>query len=197
METLDGLKAAYGSCCLCQELCQNRTHVVFGVGDPEKARILIIGEGPGKQEDLQNEPFVGRSGQVLTELLWEVGLERSDVYITNTILCRPPQNRDPTTQELANCSDRLTRQIRILSPRVVVTLGNFATRYMLDTKKGITALHGRPHQKDEMTIIPMFHPAVLLYSGNNPEKRSQLLEDFKVARDMLDTGGTTTLSDFM
>lgn len=199
MSGLDDLKAEYKGCCRCRELCQNRTNVVFGVGEPDKAKILIIGEAPGKQEDLQNEPFVGRSGQVLTELLMEVGLSRTDVYITNTILCRPPNNRDPTREELDNCSDRLARQIRLIAPSVVVTLGNFATRYMLQTKKGITALHGRPQHKDSMTIIPMFHPAVLLYSGNNPEKRAQLLDDFKVAKQLLDGGasGQGTLNSFM
>ena len=184
-DALTELKKEYADCSKCSELCSNRTNIVFGVGDPDTCKVVIIGEAPGKNEDLQNEPFVGRSGQVLNSLLKDIGLKRSEVYITNTVLCRPPDNRDPTPAELANCRSRLNRHIKLLKPRVVITLGNFSTKYMLDTKAGITNLRGKPVQKDGMTIVPMFHPATLLYSGNNPEKRQQLLDDFIVVQNLI------------
>lgn len=183
---LEELKQKYLNCTLCKELSENRTNVVFGVGNPGKAKVVIIGEAPGKMEDLKNEPFVGKSGQILTELLKEIGLSRDDVYITNTILCRPPNNRDPNREELANCKPRLDEQLKVLNPKVVITLGNFATKYMLETKQGITAIHGKVFEKDNMKIVPMFHPAVLLYNGNNPEKRKELLDDFKVVKGFLE-----------
>lgn len=179
---LEELKQRYNNCQLCQQLAENRTNVVFGVGNPEKAKVVIIGEAPGKQEDLQNEPFVGRSGQILTELLGEIGLSRDDVYITNTILCRPPNNRNPNKQELSNCQKRLDEQLKILNPKVIITLGNFATKYMLKTKQGITSIHGQVFEINGKKIVPMFHPAVLLYNGNNPEKRKELLIDFGVVK---------------
>ena len=182
---LDELKNKYTECSLCPQLKENRSNVVFGVGDPKKAKVVIIGEAPGNQEDLQNEPFVGRSGQILTELLKEIGLTRDEVYITNTILCRPPNNRNPNKQELSNCKGRLDKQLEILNPKVIVTLGNFATKYMLKTKEGITSIHGRVFDFDGKKIVPMFHPAVLLYNGNNPEKRKELLDDFKVIEEIL------------
>ncbi|MFW6014601.1 MAG: uracil-DNA glycosylase, partial [Candidatus Nanoarchaeia archaeon] len=179
------LKENYNNCALCPALKENRTNVVFGVGNPEKAKIVIIGEAPGKMEDLKNEPFVGRSGQVLTSLLNEIGLSREEVYITNTILCRPPNNRNPNKGELDNCRPRLDKQLEILNPKVVITLGNFATKYMLQTKEGITSIHGQIFEKDNMKIVPMFHPAVLLYNGNSPEKRKELLNDFMVVKDLI------------
>lgn len=185
---LEDLKQKYSQCSLCPQLKENRTNVVFGVGNPQKAKVVIIGEAPGKMEDLKNEPFVGKSGQVLTQLLEEIGLSREEVYITNTILCRPPENRNPNKQELANCRQRLDEQLNILNPSVVVTLGNFATKYMLQTKEGITNIHGKVFEKDNMKIVPMFHPAVLLYNGNNPEKRKELLDDFKVIKEILESG---------
>ncbi len=183
---LEELKRKYEGCSLCIELKENRTNVVFGVGNCEKAKVVIIGEAPGKNEDLQNEPFVGRSGQILTELLNEIGLSRDDVYITNTILCRPPNNRNPNKFELSNCQGRLDEQLKILNPKVVITLGNFATKYMLKIKEGITSVHGSVFDVNGMKIVPMFHPAVLLYNGNNPEKRKELLNDFKVVKEILD-----------
>ncbi len=178
---LEELKIKYEGCSLCTELKENRTNVVFGVGKPEKAKVVIIGEGPGKNEDLQNEPFVGKSGQILTGLLNEIGLS-----ITNTILCRPPNNRNPNKLELSNCQKRLDEQLRILNPKVVITLGNFATKYMLKIKEGITSVHGKIFNVNGTKIVPMFHPAVLLYNGNSPEKRRELLADFKIVKDILD-----------
>jgi len=184
---LQVLKDEYNNCSRCPELVANRTNVVFGVGNPDKCKIVIIGEAPGYFEDLKNEPFVGKSGQVLNELLASVGIKREEVYITNTILCRPPDNRNPTKQELMNCRNRLDTHIKILSPKVVITLGNFATQYMLETKEGITSLRGKIVEKNGIKIIPMFHPAVLLYSGMSPAKRKIMEDDFKKVKEIIDT----------
>lgn len=185
-QALQKLQQEYADCSKCEELCANRTNVVFGVGNPTTCSLVIIGEAPGKNEDLKNEPFVGRSGQVLNSLLEEIGLSRDDVYITNTALCRPPENRNPTSQELANCRPRLDEQLKILKPKVVVTLGNFATQYMLQTTTGISQLRGKTYEKAALTIIPTFHPAVVLYSGNNPAKRQILLDDFLLAKKIIE-----------
>ncbi|MGM5481962.1 MAG: uracil-DNA glycosylase [Nanobdellota archaeon] len=197
---LEKLKKKYETCKLCAELSENRNNVVFGIGNPDKAKIVIIGEAPGNMEDLKNEPFVGKSGQILTELLKEIGFSREDVYITNTILCRPPNNRNPNKKELENCRERLDEQLKILKPKVVVTLGNFATKYMLQTKAGITNIHGKVFEKDNIKIVPMFHPAVLLYNGNNPEKRKELLDDFFIVKEIIQKGninsGNRKLNEF-
>jgi len=182
---LNELKDNYKDCPKCNELCSNRTNIVFGVGDPDKCKVVIIGEAPGMNEDLKNEPFVGRSGQILNSLLADIGLSRDEVYITNTILCRPPDNRNPNSEELQNCRPRLDEHIKLLNPKVVITLGNFSTKYMLNTKDGITSVHGKPVEIEGVKIIPMYHPAVLLYSGNNPEKRKELLDDFIIVKDIL------------
>ncbi|MAG08309.1 uracil-DNA glycosylase [Candidatus Woesearchaeota archaeon] len=179
------LKEKYNKCLECEVLVKNRTNIVFGVGDPDTCKVVIIGEAPGMNEDIKMEPFVGRSGQILDSLLADIGLKREGVYITNTILCRPPNNRNPNRGELNNCRKRLDMQIKLLDPRVVITLGNFASRYMLDTNDGITEIHGKAHEVNGVKIVPMFHPAVLLYSGNNPEKRKELLDDFMVVKGIL------------
>jgi uracil-DNA glycosylase len=179
MNCLKKLEIDYNNCKNCPELVKNRKNVVFGIGNTNP-KILIIGEAPGKEEDEKKEPFVGKSGQLLTGLLEEIGLTRKDVYITNTILCRPPNNRNPGKTELFNCSERLNKQIQILNPKIVITLGNFATRYILNTKEGITRIHGKVFFKENLVVVPMFHPAVLLYNGNSPKKRAEFLADFKV-----------------
>ena len=123
-------------------LAETRTQVVFGVGDPH-ADLLFVGEGPGEQEDLQGEPFVGRAGQLLTRLIEGIGLTRADVYIANVVKCRPPGNRDPLPVEIETCRPYLEAQLGFIEPEVVVTLGNFATKLLLETKDGITKLRGR------------------------------------------------------
>lgn len=184
-EKLEKLKKEYANCQRCPQLAENRTNVVFGVGDPEKCKVVIIGEAPGQTEDIKNEPFVGRSGQILNGLLESIGLSREEAYITNTALCRPPDNRDPTTIELKNCRERLNKHIGILDPAVVITLGNFSTKYMLETTVGITKLRGKMVEKNGIKIVPMQHPAVLLYNGNSPAKRAEFEADFDVVRDIL------------
>jgi len=146
-------------------LAETRTQVVFGVGDP-RADLLFVGEGPGEQEDLTGEPFVGRAGRLLTSLIEGIGLTRSQTYIANVVKCRPPGNRDPLPLEIESCSPYLEAQIAFIEPRVVVTLGNFATKLLLDTKDGITKLRGQEFPfRDGAVLIPVFHPSAVLRNG--------------------------------
>jgi DNA polymerase len=151
-------------------LATSRTNVVFGTGDPD-ADLLFIGEAPGQQEDEQGLPFVGRSGQLLDKLVWEeMGIVRRErAYTCNTLKCRPPGNRDPLPEETLACSPYLVRQLELIRPRVIVTLGNPATRYVLQTKEGITKLRGRTHpHASGATVVPTYHPAAVLRGGAEP-----------------------------
>ncbi len=146
-------------------LAETRTQVVFGAGDPE-ADLLFVGEGPGEQEDRDGIPFVGRAGRLLTSLIEGIGLDRDVVYIANVVKCRPPGNRDPLTQEIESCRPYLEAQIDFIDPSVVVTLGNFATKLLLDTKEGITKFHGREFPfRDHAVLMPTLHPAAVLRNG--------------------------------
>jgi DNA polymerase len=146
-------------------LADTRTQVVFGVGDP-RSDLLFVGEGPGEQEDLTGEPFVGRAGRLLTSLIEGIGLTRSQVYIANVVKCRPPGNRDPLPLEIESCRPYLEAQVAFIEPRVVVTLGNFATKLLLDTKDGITKLRGQVFPfRDGAVLIPVFHPSAVLRNG--------------------------------
>jgi len=146
-------------------LAETRTHVVFGVGDPH-TNLLFVGEGPGEQEDLTGEPFVGRAGRLLTSLIEDIGLTRAQVYIANVVKCRPPGNRDPLPLEIESCRPYLEAQLGFIEPKVVVTLGNFATKLLLDTKDGITKLRGREFPfRDGAVLIPVFHPSAVLRNG--------------------------------
>jgi DNA polymerase len=170
-------------------LAAGRTTVVFGEGDPA-ADLMLIGEGPGREEDLQGRPFVGRSGQLLDRLLAEeAGLRREEVYIANVVKCRPPGNRDPLPEEIAACRPYLDQQLALINPRVVVTLGNFATRLLLDTTEGITRLRGRPFplgpdSPDRTLCFPTYHPAAALRGGG--EVVARMRADFVRARVALD-----------
>ncbi|MEY3360871.1 MAG: hypothetical protein RL531_590, partial [Actinomycetota bacterium] len=137
---------------------------VFGSGDPDAA-LMFVGEGPGEQEDLSGEPFVGRAGRLLTSLIGEIGLTRDEVYIANVVKCRPPGNRNPAPEEIAACAPFLEGQLDLVAPRVVVTLGNFATRSLLDTKVGITKLRGRVFPYRDGVLIPVLHPSAVLRNG--------------------------------
>jgi len=167
------------------ELSATRTKVVFDVGDPD-ADLMFVGEAPGKNEDLEGEPFVGRAGQLLDSLLGDIELERAKVYIANVLKCRPPGNRDPRPGEIDACKGYLREQIRLVRPRVVVTLGNFATKLLLNTEIGITRLRGRRHDDWWMgiTLIPTFHPAAALRGGDRVT--DQMRDDFAVVRAALD-----------
>lgn len=148
-------------------LAQGRTNVVFGVGDPH-ADLMFVGEGPGQQEDLQGEPFVGRSGKLLDQLVFEeIGLTRDRFYIGNTVKCRPPGNRDPRPEEIESCRPYLEGQLDLIDPKVVVTLGNFATRLLLGTTDGINRVRGRAYPFRRGMLVPTFHPAAVLRSGGD------------------------------
>lgn len=162
-EELRRLAEQASSCTACG-LAATRTHVVFGDGTPQ-ARVMLVGEGPGRNEDLQGLPFVGAAGQLLNRLLSEIGLERSDAYISNVVKCRPPGNRDPRPDEIAACKGYLADQIRLVDPMVVMTLGNFATKLLLKEERGITRLRGRAYPWWNRTVIPTFHPAAALRGG--------------------------------
>jgi len=146
-------------------LAATRTQVVFGVGDPD-ADLLFVGEGPGEQEDLTGEPFVGRAGRLLTTLIEDIGMTRRQVYIANVVKCRPPGNRDPQPLEIESCRPYLEAQVEFIDPRVVVTLGNFATKLLLSTKDGITKLRGREFPfREGSVLIPALHPSAVLRGG--------------------------------
>jgi DNA polymerase len=146
-------------------LSATRTQVVFGVGDPS-ADLMFVGEAPGRDEDLAGEPFVGRSGKLLDRLVAEeLGVDRSRVYIANVVKCRPPDNRDPRSEEIAACRPYLAAQLELIGPVVVVTLGNFATRLLLQTDLGITRLRGKSYPMGAWQLVPTYHPAAALRSG--------------------------------
>ena len=170
---LDELRVQVESCRRCP-LCDGRTQTVFGVGNPH-ARVMFIGEAPGKNEDLQGEPFVGAAGHYLNELLGCAGLRREDVFIANVLKCRPPGNRDPRPEEIQTCTPFLREQTRTIDPEVLVTLGKFSTQFVLKTQMGITRLHGRVQRAGKLLVFPIFHPAAALYDG---AKREALENDF-------------------
>ena len=155
------LKSRVESCKKCG-LCETRHNTVFGEG-PVNCKVMIIGEAPGEDEDLQGKPFVGKAGQLLTDILEKGGgIPRSSVYVANTIKCRPPENRDPAQKELFACSDFLEAQMLLLHPKIIVTLGNISTKWLLKTSKGITSLRGQWFDWRGIKLFPMFHPSYLL-----------------------------------
>ncbi len=164
MESLAEVRAEALACTRCG-LAGGRTQVVFGVGNPG-ADLLLVGEGPGREEDLRGEPFVGRSGKLLDTLLHqELGIDRTSCYIANVVKCRPPGNRDPRPDEIDACRPYLDAQVRLIAPRVVVTLGNFATRTLLGTTDGIRRLRGAAYPFGTAHLVPTYHPAAALRGG--------------------------------
>lgn len=152
------------ACTACR-LCEGRTQVVFGMGDPA-ADLMFVGEGPGAEEDRQGLPFVGRSGKLLDRLMAEeMGLTRESAYIANVVKCRPPDNRDPKPDEIAACRPWLERQVELIAPRVIVTLGNFSSKLLLGTDVGITKLRGRAYRYGDTVLVPTLHPAAVLRGG--------------------------------
>jgi uracil-DNA glycosylase len=177
--TLAEVAAEASGCTRCR-LANGRTQVVFGVGHPD-ADLMFIGEGPGFHEDKQGEPFVGAAGQLLDRMLGEIGLTRDQVYIGNVVKCRPPGNRDPQPDEIEACTPWLVEQLSLIQPLVIVTLGNFATKFVLDTQTGITRLRGQVHEWHGRTVIPTFHPAAILHGGGERSRQFQLLlDDFRL-----------------
>ena len=167
------------------KLCQGRTTIVFGSGNP-RAGLMCIGEAPGADEDVQGKPFVGRAGQLLTRMLQSIGLDRDrDCYIANIVKCRPPGNRNPEPDEVAACEPFLLAQLATIRPKVVLALGAFAAQALLKTKEPIGKLRGRIFPYHAMVLIPTFHPAFLLRNPG-PEYRRQAWEDLKLARDEYD-----------
>ena len=179
-KTLEDLATGMQGCKRCP-LHEGRTNIVFGSGD-KNANVMIVGEAPGKNEDETGEPFVGKAGRNLNELLQIAGLARSDVYIANVIKCRPPANRDPKAEEVNNCSEFLRAQTAIIKPKVIITLGNFATKFILKTEVGITKLHGKPVQLGNITVFTSYHPAACIY---DPAKREAINADFAALKKLL------------
>jgi DNA polymerase len=173
------------STCTSCRLAGGRTNVVFGMGNP-RAGLMFVGEGPGEQEDLQGLPFVGRSGQLLDRLvLEEMNLTREDFYIANTVKCRPPGNRDPLLDEIEACWPYLDKQLELIDPKVVVTLGNFATRSLLGTVEGISKLRGRAYPYRSGYLVPTFHPSAALRGGGSVV--AQIRADLVRAKEALAT----------
>jgi DNA polymerase len=180
---LEVLAEEASGCTKCKLAAAGRTQVVFGMGDPN-ADLMFVGEGPGAEEDKQGLPFVGRSGQLLDRiLLEELGLTRDRVYIANTVCCRPPGNRDPEPDEISACNPWLEQKIALIKPKVIVTLGNFATKLLLETKEGITKLRGKAYPFRTGVLIPTFHPAAVLRGGGEP--MAQMRADFVRAKKAL------------
>ena len=179
-ETLEAVRANLGECTRCK-LHGGRTNLVFGVGSPT-ADLVFVGEAPGRDEDRQGIPFVGRAGQLLTRIIAAIGLSRDEVYIANVIKCRPPNNRNPEPDEVATCEPFLFRQLDVIQPRVVVALGGFAIRTLLDTDAPVSRLRGRVFDYRGAKLIPTFHPAFLLRS---PERKRDVWEDMKRVRTLL------------
>ncbi len=179
MDSIKSLERAVAVCTDCS-LCETRIHSVPGEG-PEKPDILFIGEGPGFHEDQIGRPFVGPSGKLLDDLLGLIGLARSDVYIANVVKCRPPNNRDPLPEEIKACRKYLDQQIRLLDPKVIVTLGRFSLIRFLP-KETISKVHGQPRLWGDRYIFPMYHPAAALHQGN---LRSVLEDDMRKLPELL------------
>lgn len=178
---LNGIAAEIRRCTRCK-LHENRTNAVPGTG-PVNAEVLFIGEAPGAREDEQGLPFVGASGQFLDELLEGIGLGRAAVFITNVVKCRPPGNRDPHVGEVRKCTERyLDRQLSLIHPRLIVTLGRFAMNYFFPDAR-ISRIHGQPRRTDDTVYLPLYHPAAALYRGS---LRSVIEEDFRRIPELLE-----------
>ena len=190
-ERREALKEVYArtqACVRCAELAATRKTVVFGAGNAD-AELMFVGEAPGASEDEQGVPFVGRAGKLLETLLGEIGMARSDVFIANTLKCRPPGNRDPQPVEIDNCQEYLYRQVELIQPTVICTLGNFSTKLLRGDPTGITRLHGQPEVltlgRRAVRLYPIFHPAAALYT---PRMLETLREDFARLPDLLALG---------
>lgn len=186
---LDKLLEEIGDCTRCR-LCEGRTHLVFGVGNPQ-TKLMFVGEAPGRDEDRQGEPFVGRAGQLLNKIIEAMKLKREDVYIANVVKCRPPENRNPAPDEIETCEPFLLRQIELIQPKVIVCLGTFATQTLLATEERISSLRSRFHPwpsaslkarfetaiaEGSIQLMPTFHPAFLL---RNPNMKRAVWEDMQ------------------
>ncbi|MBN1898946.1 MAG: uracil-DNA glycosylase [Spirochaetes bacterium] len=176
-------------CALCSSLVQSRNTVVTGQG-PVPCEVMVIGEGPGYHEDRQGIPFVGPAGHLLSKMLASINLDRKNVYITNIIKCRPPQNRDPQDDEIKNCLPFLEEQIDLISPKIILTLGKFAIQTLIHSRQGITHLRGKEYTYHTVPVIPTFHPAALLRNDSLKKETWQDLQMFGKKYQALSTGYT-------
>ncbi len=183
-EDLTELEAQVRQCTRCK-LSETRRNVVFGEGNHE-ARLVFVGEAPGRDEDLTGRPFVGAAGKLLTRMIEKMGLTRPDVYICNVLKCRPPQNRNPEPDEIEQCRPYLEIQLRAIQPVAICALGNFASQTLLDTKETISRLRGRIHAYGDIPLVPTFHPAALIY---HQQWRFQAWEDLKLLMGILKRNG--------
>ncbi len=175
VHTLEELRAEIGDCRRCH-LCEKRNSIVFGVGNPD-AEIVFVGEGPGYEEDKQGEPFVGRAGQLLTQIITKgMHMQRADVYIANVVKCRPPENRNPEPAEIAACEPFLVKQLELIQPKVIIALGKFAAQTLLKDTTPITRLRGKWQSYHGIKLMPTLHPAYLL---RNPKDKRLVWEDIK------------------
>jgi DNA polymerase len=174
LSTLEAVREELGECRRCK-LHPTRTNIVFGTGNP-KAKLVFVGEGPGRDEDLQGKPFVGLAGQLLTKIIQAIQLTREEVYITNIIKCRPPGNRNPEPDEIKACEPFLIKQMEVIRPNLICALGTFAAQTLLKTEERISLLRGRFHQYQGIPLMPTYHPAYLL---RNPNFKRDVWEDMK------------------
>jgi len=174
IQTLTDVQKTLGDCKRCK-LHRTRRTIVFGEGN-EKATLMFVGEGPGYDEDVQGRPFVGKAGQLLTKIIESINLSREEVYIANIVKCRPPQNRNPETDEIQSCNPFLMDQIRVIRPRIICALGSFAAQTLLKTSTKISELRGKIFDIEGIKVIPTYHPAFLL---RNPERKRDVWEDMK------------------
>jgi DNA polymerase len=176
--TLDGIRQELGECTRCR-LHEGRHHIVFGEGDPH-AVLVFVGEGPGREEDLQGKPFVGRAGELLTRIIEAIELTREEVYIANIVKCRPPNNRNPKPDEIQTCLPFLIKQLETIKPRIICCLGTFAAQTLLETEERISLLRGRFHAYQGTMLMPTYHPAFLL---RNPQFKRDVWDDMKMIRE--------------
>ena len=188
---LAAVRAELGECTRCG-LSRSRTKLVFGVGDPG-ADLMFVGEGPGRDEDLKGEPFVGRAGQLLDKMIASIGMQRADVYIANVVKCRPPGNRNPGADEIETCRPFLAAQIDAIAPRVIVTLGKFAASVLLGEEIAITRCRGQLRDYRGIPLMPTFHPAYLLRQYT-PQNRRAVYDDLLQVKAMLESSGSPARS---
>lgn len=180
-ESLETVRAALGDCRRCP-LCERRRHIVFGAGNPN-AQLVFVGEGPGRDEDRQGEPFVGAAGELLTRIIQAINLSREQVYIANIVKCRPPGNRNPAPEEIATCLPFLERQIAAVKPRFIVALGGVAAQTLLGRTEPISRLRGRFHDYHGIQLLPTYHPAYLL---RNPGAKRDVWTDMQMLMKVYD-----------
>jgi uracil-DNA glycosylase family 4 len=172
--SLEAVRSELGDCRRCK-LHPYRTQIVFGTGSSQ-AKLVFVGEAPGRDEDLQGEPFVGQAGQLLNKIIQAIQLRREEVYIANIIKCRPPQNRNPEPDEIAACEPFLIKQLQVIRPRIICALGSFAAQTLLKTEEKISSLRGNFHEYQGILLMPTYHPAFLL---RNPGRKREVWEDMK------------------